>query len=71
MKGGGLGGVVRKLAEVGDSRVTFFVALGFQWQQWLPNYETNRGARCGSWVRRGADGGSDDRPPANEVTWAA
>ena len=71
MKGGGLGGVRRQVAEVGDWRVTFSVALGFHWQQWVPNYETNRVARCGRWVTRGADGGSDGRPPANEVRWAA
>ena len=71
MKGGGLGGVRKQAAEVGDWRVTFSVALGFQWQQWVPNYETNREARCGSWVRRGAHGGSHGRPPANDVTWAA
>ena len=71
MKGGGLGGVRKQVAEVGDWRVALFVDLGFQWQQWVPNYETNRGARCGRWVRRGAGGGSNGRPPANEVTWAA
>ena len=71
MKGGGLGGVRRQVAEVGDWRVTFSVALGFHWQQWVPHYETNRVARSGTWVARGADGSSDGRPRANEVSWAA
>ena len=71
MEGGGLGGVQKKVAEVGDWRVAFFVDVGFQWQEWVTNYEMNRGAHCGRWVRRGGGGGSGGRPAANNVTWAA
>ena len=71
MKGGGLGGVQKQVAEVGDWRVAYFVDLGFQWQEWVTNSEMPRGTLRGRWVRRGAGAGSNGRPPANAVTWAA
>ena len=71
MEGGGLGGVQRKVAVVGDWRVAFFVDVGFQWQEWVTNGEMDRGAHGGRWVSRGGGGGPGGRPAANNVTWAA
>ena len=71
MKGGGLGGVQKQVAEIGDWRVAYFVDLGFQWQEWVTNSEMPHGTLRGRWVTRGAGAGSNGRPPANAVTWAA